>query len=295
MIHKHAVCAVVNYRRSILDFMSKAKMKKSVSKSSHSSQGKSAKAFVAHQAKVTAELAKEIPPEPLTFAYGATLVHQSLMVLRRNIESSVIIFVLPSLLTILGTQLISDGNRANGSAIYGLVFLGIGFIWFIASVFAAYPFTVAAAKGNNLSVLSAYKDGLYFAPRIIGLTFLLIPLILLGICLAVLPGVIVVRRYFLAFYYIVDQDADIRESMQLSASQSKPASTAIYSMLIIFALFIAIASAFSRTLAPYGSVAAIIVETLFVFSPALLYLEIQSRNKNAPVSGTKPAEVPQNG
>lgn len=249
--------------------MSKAKTKKS--------HGKSKKAAIRELAAKPAQ--KPIPP--LEFSYGASLVHKSIRLLRSNFESSVIIFALPSLLMTLGILLSGDGRHASSSTGFGYLLTAIGFIWFIISMFAVYPFSVGVARGLQPGVIASYRRGFYFAPRLIGLTLLLFPLIVLAACLLIIPGLIVIRRYCLAFYYIVDQDVGIREAMALSASQTKPVSSAVYGMIGVFLLFLIIANGFSRTISPYGTIFALVVEILYLFAPALLYLEIQHRNPDS--------------
>jgi hypothetical protein len=275
--------AAVNYRRSILDLMSESKTKKMRAKSAKAEQELSVppKSIAAAEPEsniVDTPASVKVAPLPrLGFGYGASLVRPSIQVFRDNFESTVIIFMLPSLLLVLGSLLISGGKNNAAYTALGAFLTVIGFIWSILNFFAACSFSVEAVKGKQPKVMPSYRRGLRCAPRLIGLSLLLLPLFILGTALFILPGLIVLRRYFLAYIYIVDQDVGIREAMDMSADQSKPETAAVYGLLAVLLLFLLVASGFSRTVAPYGSILALIVEPLYMFAPVLFYVELQKR------------------
>ncbi len=265
---------VVIYRRSILDLMSKAKTKKSSSK-----PGRLAKSSKPSKATI-AKLAAQVKPplQPLPFWYGVGLVRQCLKIIKANLESCMILFLLPSLLLTLAALLIGNGKHITNMTVVGGIMGIAGFAWFIISAFAIIPFTILLAKGFKPGVADSYRIGLRCAPRLVGLTILLLLLFAAGLCLFIVPGLIVLRRYGLAYYYIVDYDLGIRDAMDMSSEQTKPVTKAILGMFLVLSVFVLLAVGSNRTLKPYGGILAILFEASYVIAPALFYLELQRRN-----------------
>ncbi len=273
------ICAVVNYRRSILDLMSKSKTKKDRRSDKaiarpHDNTARHAGAGQDAKAQITLEVPKL---KPLGFKYGAELVRSSLKLLKDNYESCLIMFLLPSLLLTLGTLLAGDGMHTSGLNLLGAIVALSGFCWYVVSMFAGGMFSLAVARGQQPGVRWYYARGLRFAPRLIGLSLLLIPLIVGGLLLLILPGLIVIRRYSLAYLFLVDRNLGIREAMDMSAAHTKAEPTAVFGVATVLVIFLVIAGAFSRTISPYGNILALIVQVLYVIAPALLYVELQKR------------------
>jgi hypothetical protein len=212
---------------------------------------------------------------PLGFSYGASLVRPCLGLLRANFESSLVIFMLPSMLLLLGTLLVGNGERITDLAALGSLLTLVGIVWFFMSALALPYFVLQVARGKQPGVMESYRNGIRFAPKLIGLTLLVLPLTVGGLCLLVVPGLIVLRRYCLASFFIIEHDMGIRESMDHSAQATKAATQATYGVLAVLALFLALGAGFSRAASPYGSIAAVIVESLYLLAFPLLYLKLR--------------------
>lgn len=79
-----------------------------------------------------------------------------------------------------------------------------------------------SAQNKRVTAATAFNEGVGFFWRILGLGILVGLLVLGGFLLFVVPGVIMIRRYVMAPYYLIDQDLSIREAMRKSAEASKP-------------------------------------------------------------------------
>src|SRR6185436_11176005 len=87
-------------------------------------------------------------------------------------------------------------------------------------------------SGGKKPNFSGLWDGTKkFGPRLIGLGIIVGLMLLGGFLLFIIPGLIVLRRYYLSPYYLVDKDLTIGEAMKQSAADSKKYSQYIWSVI----------------------------------------------------------------
>ncbi|HSX00121.1 MAG TPA: hypothetical protein VLH38_03740 [Patescibacteria group bacterium] len=116
----------------------------------------------------------------------------------------------------------STSATAGGGFIIALLFvyLAVIIITTIVSI-AIIAATTKAAEGEKLGYLESLRMGLHHFWRFVGLGICTGALILLGLVLLIVPGLILMKRYFLAPYYLVNKNMGIAESMQQSAEDTK--------------------------------------------------------------------------
>jgi hypothetical protein len=215
------------------------------------------------------------------FSHGMALIRPSIGLLRRNIESSLILFVLPSLLLLLGTSLTPATAKPNTVYVLGDIIVLVSLLWNLVNALVTYCFVLHVVYDKQPPLLDVYKEGLRYAGRLIGFGLLFILLIVVGFALLIVPGLIVLRRYFLTPFYIVDQDMGIREAMDKSAAQTRPVALAVYGVLFTSVLWAMASYALGKLYHPYGSAVGVLFGTLYVFAPAILYRQLSASQPQA--------------
>ena len=165
-------------------------------------------------------------------------------------------------------------------------FVGFSILWFliiaVIGTIAQLMTVIATFEGSEDKVLSFHKLwqlSKKFGWRLIGLYLLTGLYTFVGFILLIIPGLIMIRRYFLAPYVLLDKDCSIREAMQHSAAISKPSPDSsnwtlssrgiwgIIGVMILIGLIGAIPL--------IGSLIAFVVGMLYAVAPALRYQELK--------------------
>lgn len=137
-----------------------------------------------------------------------------------------------------------------------------------------------SVRGEKIDLSQALKEGLKYFWKLLGLLICMGLLILGGLILLIVPGLIMIRRYYLAPYYLIDQDLSITEAMRQSAADSKPVSGAVWGVIGVSVLF----GLLSLVLV------GIVLSVMYYCASTLRYQQI-AKNKKQPLS-TPPAVVP---
>lgn len=196
------------------------------------------------------------------------LLIPSIEVIKNNLPVYFLLSVLPSLLVTIGTR--KTDNLFELFTPFGVFGSLLAFI-FLAPLMYTYTMT---AKGKEVSIQEALTEGFKYFLRITGLVIVVSVLIVLGLMLFIIPGLIVLRRYFLSFYFLIDKNLSIKEAMKLSAETSKKNSFAIYGLLGIIFLF-----GFFSIIPGIGTVLGAILQFLYSVAPAIRYFEMKKAYK----------------
>ncbi len=114
--------------------------------------------------------------------------------------------------------------------------------------------------------------------RMLGLYLVMALYIVVGLILLVVPGLIMIRRYFLAPYVMLDRKCSIKEAMELSAAMSKPSGSgdwAIYSRGIWGIIGVMLLISLIHKIPLIGTLVAFVVGMLYSVAPALRYQELK--------------------
>jgi hypothetical protein len=106
--------------------------------------------------------------------------------------------------------------------------------------------------------------------RMLGLYLLVGLYILVGLFLLIIPGLIMIRRYYLAPYALLDKRGSIKEAMEYSAKISKPYSGYVWGVIGVGFLV-----ALLNVIPFIGSIAAFVMGLLYSVAPALRYRELK--------------------
>ena len=213
------------------------------------------------------------------------LFNKSFAAVRNNLAIFTLLYVLPLAFGINGHRpqsnqgenfrwhtWDSNGIHISASAV-GAIVGGITLIVLIGLLIAVfyqallYTAQLLAARGTV-----SFRDLWDIATRYWGRLFLLIIsmgiIIGVGLILFIVPGLIFLRRYYLAPYFMIDQNLGVMESLRRSAAMSKPISSYIWGVIGLMVL-LSVPSFFSDI----GSLVSLVLLAGYSVAPAILYFE----------------------
>lgn len=154
-------------------------------------------------------------------------------------------------------------------AVWGVLMLALSFFVQIMTQAAQ----LEAAENKIVDFNRLWRTTKEVGWRMVGLYLLVGLYILVGLILLVIPGLIMLRRYFLAPYVMLDQKTGIREAMDRSAALSAPNTGAIWGIIGVMILIGLI-----NVLPVFGGLIALVVGALYGVAPALRYQELKKLN-----------------
>ena len=235
-------------------------------------------------------------------AHGLTgsfeLFKKSKEVVMNNLSTFGVLLLIP-LITNLLTMFGSDADKKPlGSANYGMnlsgATLGLGAGLVIVIIVANFISSLML-NGASLEATGGKKPTLSevwpyvpkFAARTVGLAFAVGFMVLIGFLALIVPGLIMIRRYFLAQYVMIDQDLSIGEAMKESARISKPHSGSVWGIIGV-----TIVLSIAGIIPVVGWIAAFVLTSLYAVAPAMRYRELKklegaAGHHVAPVAATE--------
>lgn len=211
-------------------------------------------------------------PKTIKRHYASSWVQlrRSIELIPKYLEPLILITVLPALL-------IQLGNLLNWSSTLGWGISIIGVAWTFISAPALICLELRAAQGQSVTTAALYRESFRYFWRVIGVALLTGLATFAGFLLLIVPGFILVRRFLLAPYYVIDKDMGVMEAIRQSTKDSKKASGAIWGSIgvyvVIFIVSIVIGAAFSFQQG-IAAVLTTLAEISGVFLFALRYLDI---------------------
>jgi magnesium-transporting ATPase (P-type) len=136
----------------------------------------------------------------------------------------------------------------------------------------AVGLTLHVAKKQTPTFSDLWEFSRIYFLRMLGLWLLMFVIIGVGLIAFIVPGLIFLRRYFLAPYVLVDKGLSIVDSLKESARISKPFSKSVWTLI---GLSIAISLIANPVFNIVGIVLSSILSLLFSVAPALRYYELK--------------------
>lgn len=177
------------------------------------------------------------------------------------------------------------GLIAISMASYELVYVSVALfvvILLLAGIFgmvllSAVPYVqIRSVRNETVSLGEAIRAGKHFFWRMIGLGISVGFVVFVGLLCFIVPGIIFIRRYFLAFYFLADQDTKIFEAMRLSSTATKDKSGAIWGVIGVNFLLGLVG------ILPYiGWLISSVLQALYFCAPALRYDQLKQRAAGA--------------
>lgn len=205
----------------------------------------------------------------------------SIQLVRDNLEPIIILSLLPALLTQLGSVLVTKHNDT------GYLLSLVGGIWTFINMPAIVVLQLRGARNKATTVNEAYTQGFRHIWQVLGTLLLSGVLILLGFICLIVPGLILLRRYALAPYYVVDKKMDVGQAMKRSWEDSNHAAGYIWGTIGVV-LVISICSSILGAIFGFIPGASAIVTSILglaaFFLLPLRYIEVSRHAKAAAAS-----------
>ena len=130
--------------------------------------------------------------------------------------------------------------------------------------------SLRSAQGQNTTYWRSFREGLRYFWRLLGLGVCVGLLVVFGLVLLIVPGVILLKRYFLSPYYLIDRNMGIAQAMKQSAEDTKKYG-GVWGILGVV-LLIALVGAIPIV----GWIGSLVLSALYLCAPALRYQEYQA-------------------
>lgn len=219
------------------------------------------------------------PAEVMTPSWE--LVSKSFKLVQQNIEQIIFLFLLPALTYTLGFILLDTTkglHHLTTRQTIGLIIVIIGCVWSLINLAPSLYFRVRTlTQKQPVSTKQAYKEGLPLFFRILATQIAVGILVLVGFVLLIVPGVIALRRYYLASYYLVDKNLSISEALKMSSEQTKPYRGYVWGTLGVQLVF-AIGGSVLAPIPVVGIVLGSLVGYICLFLDSLRYRELVKAN-----------------
>ena len=187
---------------------------------------------------------------------------------RRNLNSFLWLVLLPSLLAGTGSLLTRGFHKQHAAGGQLLSFIGV--IYSLVVLAAVPLLSLLAARGHTVQPEVVFKSSWHFFWRLLGLYIVTAMVVLVGLLLLIIPGIIMIRRYYLAPYFLIDQDLEIVEAMRQSAAATKGHSGALWGVIGVQILLGLIG-----VIPAIGSIVVVFFELPYACAPAIRYLQLK--------------------
>jgi hypothetical protein len=180
--------------------------------------------------------------------------------------------LVPALLISAATGVRYRAGDTGDSPFLIVLAIVIGFVALVAAIvlFSAFvPVGLKSVRGKQVSFNEAVNLGKRYAWRLLLLGLASGVLIILGFILFIIPGLFMLRRYYLAPYFLVDHNLGVFEAMRQSTAASKKFSGPIWGLIGVNLLLGILG------IIPIIGLLASIPQLLYSFAPAKRYDELQ--------------------
>ena len=217
------------------------------------------------------------PQEPFMGAFE--LFKPSINIIKLNLGTFLALILAPFAILIADAFLMfgvsfSESTAVNTSA--GILATVIGIIGVIG-LFLTGPGLIVTqlkgARGQKIAPMPAFKEGLKYFWRLLGLTILQTLLFAVAAIALLVPFFFAYRRYMLAQYYLIDRNVGIMEAFRLSAQDSITYKSPMWGLVGVSSLLM------FGGIIPFLSYVIWIGQVLYGAAPAYRYKEITDASK----------------
>lgn len=213
------------------------------------------------------------------------LFKPSLAAVQRNLVPFVVLNIFSIIMAVMtllsanrggGSETIASNpfTGLSGNAVGAFIAFGasIALIVIIVAVVVQAMLTVLqfqSAQGMTVTLGSLWTSVRGKILRLLGLGILVGLVVVLGFVAFIVPGFIMIRRYFLAPYVLVDKNVGIIEAMKRSAAMSKNNSGSIWGVIGVTILI-----GLTGIVPIFGSIVSVLLGIAYSVAPALRYREL---------------------
>jgi hypothetical protein len=204
----------------------------------------------------------------------------NITLIKERYVPAIYLVLLPSLIGVLGGLLAGSPLTADGSLDFsllnplGVALLAAGTLWQIINIGPLTVFQLETARGQSKELRAYYQTGLRYDLRLLAYYIVFVLLVFCGLLLFIIPGLFVIRRYFLGNFYIVDKRLPVLAAMKACATSSKRYSGAIWGVIGI-QVAVMLATEVVQVIPVVGIILAVLLSCSYIFLAVLRYREIE--------------------
>lgn len=221
----------------------------------------------------------EAPKLPSAF----TLFGPSFRALWLNIVPLICVAFVPAFVLGLLAVLMISASFIRGDAgdnvvlnTFTLVFGLLAILFFLLVVLpATFYLQLAGAQGKKVGVEQTIKDSFKLFPRVFVLCLVVGLIVIVGLILFIIPGLFMIKRYWLSVYFLIDKDLKVFEAMRQSKDASKVYSGPIWGLMGV-SFLVQVAGWIVGFIPVLGQVVSFVFTTVYGYAPAVRYQEIKN-------------------
>lgn len=216
---------------------------------------------------------------PLTPSWD--LVKPSVALVKKYIWHVLYLSFLPSLLVVAGLALYSGGQEFLFEPVTtieprhaaGIVLVLLAMLWSLVVLPAFMYLQLQAIDGKEPGVWECVRKAIRHLPALIGMYIVATVLIIMGFIAFIIPGLLLIRGFMLAPYYIVDQNMGPAQALRQSYRDSRSVSLYIWGIIGVTMVF-ALLGSILGIIPVFGSVISLAVGYIYVFAEPMRYVEV---------------------
>lgn len=209
------------------------------------------------------------------------LAGQSVRLVRSHFTPFMYLILLPGLLYSLGGLLTGNFVTPEGKFVpeninpVGIIVIMIALVWTLVNLGPSTHLELDATKHKPKLIREYYRAGLPDTLKLVVLYFLIGLMVILGLIALIIPGLIALRAFILAPYYLVDKKLSVIAALKMSAHSTKPFSGAIWGVIGV-QMAVTFAAAAMGVFPVLGIILSIAISYSIAFLLALRYRTIEA-------------------
>jgi hypothetical protein len=164
------------------------------------------------------------------FPSAFSLFQPSSQLVRKNLTNFVMVVLVPGIYFAVLEQFFNP-KTADHHVAFWVTLVAIGLVYNLLVLAAKPVLELRTVQGQQFGLMEVIRLGWRYFWRLLGLYITVGAIITIGLLLLIVPGIIVIRRYALAAYFLIDQNVGIWEAMSRSAATTKGYSGAIWGLI----------------------------------------------------------------
>lgn len=216
---------------------------------------------------------KQPAPAEAQLPDAFSLFKPSWAAFRRNMDTFVLQLLFPFGLVLL-TVLLFNWMTEVDTALAGTLTIIAGVAALVSFILMTTTLIITelhSVKERRVSFEQVFKEGLHYAPRLIGLLVICAIVITVGFILLIVPGLFAVQRLLLAPYFLVDKNMRIMEALKASVAAGKKHSSAVWGVAgIVIAINVI------GVIPIVGWAASAVLTVAYLCAPAIRYLQVKA-------------------
>jgi hypothetical protein len=149
---------------------------------------------------------------------------------QRNLSNFLIIYFIPAAVIAVVDLFVTPSTDHRISNAWLSIFLIVALYYLI--ILAAKPFLeLAAAKGHKPSLYKVFEQSSLYWIRLLGLYIVQGFAIVFGFILLIIPGLILITRFYFAQYFLIEENLGVFDAMRRSNAITKGHAMAVWGVI----------------------------------------------------------------